>query len=115
MREDAIAVARKVLASPAGEIAELWVRPFEDEDSGHDDALQDRLGADFAAAFDKARSELAAEFGPPARAGEDDDETVPLCGVFRFAVWSMSDREMWLAAAHEDRECPFLLVLGTAP
>jgi len=113
MREAAVAVARKVLSSPAGEIAELWVRPFEDGTSAHDDALQERLDTDFTVAFDEARSQLAAVFGPPVRVGEDD-EIVPLCGVFRFAVWSVGDREMWLAAAHEDRECPFLLLLGTA-
>jgi hypothetical protein len=115
MRVAAVPVARKLLAAPAGNIGELWVHPFASDEAAHDDAMQAQLERDFAAAFEAARSELAADFGPPLRFGEAAEDAVPLNGVFCAAVWSAGDRQLWLAAAHEDREMPFLLLMGTAP
>ena len=39
---------------------------------------------------------------------------IPLNGVFRFAVWPVGDKQLFAAAAHEDRGVPILLMLGTA-
>ena len=49
----------------------------------------------------------------PLGGGDDGHSVVPLCGVFRFAVWERDGRHLYLAAAHEDRELPYLLVMGT--
>jgi hypothetical protein len=114
MRPVVIPVARKLLAGPPGEVAELWVQQFANEEAAHDDALQGRLQHDFAAAFEVARLELIAAFGPPARVGATEERVVPLGGALRTAVWWVDDRHLWLAAAHEDRELPFHLLLGTA-
>ena len=113
MRQATLPVARQLLASPKASIAELWVRPFEDDAAAHDDDLQAQLDRDFVTAFQEAQSELSEELGRPARFGQEHDEAVPLSGVFRFAIWSVGDQNLWLAAAHEDRECPFVLLLGT--
>jgi hypothetical protein len=113
VREEAITTAQRLLATRVGEIAELWVRPFEDDISAHDNAIQEKLSADFIDAFEDASFGLSAQFGQPFPAGEDENEAVPLCGVLRSAIWSVGGRKLWLAAAHEDRECPFLLLLGT--
>jgi hypothetical protein len=42
-----------------------------------------------------------------------DDDLIPLNGVFRFAEWEVDGKKIFAAAAHEDRELPYLLVLGT--
>jgi hypothetical protein len=96
-------------------MAEVCVRSIEDDVETHDDHLLKRLEQDFVAAFDQARVELEAVYGPPVRVGDEDDELIPLGGVHRFAVWKVRDQQLWLATAHEDRECPFLLVMGTVP
>jgi len=114
MRQVAVPIARQLLASPKASIAELWIRPFEDDSAAHDDDLQAQLERDFVTAFEEAQSELTEQFGRPARVGDDYDESLPLSGVFRLAIWSTGDQNLWLAAAHEDRECPFVLLLGTA-
>lgn len=114
MRQAAVPVARQLLASTKPSIAELWVRPFEDDAGAHDDDLQAQLDREFVAAFEEAQSELTKQFGQPARVGQEYDEAVPVSGTFRFAIWSAGDQNLWLAAAHEDRECPFVLLLGTA-
>ena len=38
----------------------------------------------------------------------------PTQWVFRFALWKVDDMVLFAAAAHEDRDCPILLMLGTA-
>ncbi len=115
MIEDPLAKARTLFASPSGEMAEVWVRSFEDDVEAHDDHLLERLEQDFVAAFNQSRIELEAVYGPPVRVGDVDDESIPLGGVLRFTVWKVDDKQLWLAAAHEDRDCPFLLLMGTVP
>jgi len=60
------------------------------------------------------QKELIKVYGQPSRVGESDDETIPLNGVFRFAVWEVSDWQLFVAASHEDRGAPILLMIGTA-
>ena len=60
------------------------------------------------------QKELAKEFGPPSRIGKADDEFIPLGGVFRFAIWEVGDSQLFVAASHEDRGVPILLMIGTA-
>jgi hypothetical protein len=71
------------------------------------------LHAQFSADFDRVSTELARTYGEPMRTGEEDHELIPLNGVFRFAIWDVGDEVLFAAAAHEDRGCPMLLMLGT--
>src|SRR5262249_24610867 len=53
------------------------------------------------------------KYGNPSRTGKQDDQVIPVTGVFRFAVWSVGAKQLFAAAAHEDPGAPILLMLGT--
>lgn len=114
MAKSTTALARELLDAGPGGMEELRIHVFEDDEAAHDDEATEGLYAEFAAEFDRCVAELSRKYGPPSRRGEEDDEAVPLNGVFRFAVWSVGDHELFVAAAHEDRGVPVLLMLGTA-
>ncbi|MDR2880543.1 MAG: hypothetical protein LBV29_01390 [Azoarcus sp.] len=107
-------LARQLLEADPGDLEEWRIHVFEDDESAHDDALTEKLYAEFSAEFARVQAELAAQYGAPARTGEEDDDLIPLNGVFRFAIWLVGDRQLFVAAAHEDRGVPILLMLGTA-
>ena len=54
-------------------------------------------------------------YGKPLRTGRSNTRLIPINGVFRYAVWEVGKRRLFVAAAREDRECPMELVLGAAP
>lgn len=120
MASTAIEVARELLQRQPHELHNVteaqFIRVYQFVDflTPHDDVLQDRIAGEFAAAFEVAKRELAGAFGNPAQVGERPAKAIPipLNGVFRFAVWEIEDRRLFLAAAHEDRELPFLLMIG---
>jgi hypothetical protein len=104
-------VARGLLARGETELADIRVFVFEN-DGAHDDGLQEQIRKEFIAAFDAAQLELTNEFGPAARIGDIDVNVIPLSGILRFAIWEVNGNQLYIAAAHEDRECPLLLMLG---
>jgi hypothetical protein len=106
-------VARELVDRGPGGLEELRVQEFPDDESAHDDALHERLHAEFSADFERVQAELARTYGEPLRTGAGDDGLLPLNGVFRFALWEVGDTVLFAAAAHEDRGCPLLLMLGT--
>jgi hypothetical protein len=112
MPKSATALAKKLLAGDAGELEELRIHDFPDDEAAHDDEATDELYQDFSAEFDRIEAALTKAYGKPSRAGRGDDEVIPLNGVFRFAVWSVGDKQLFAAAAHEDRGVPILLMLG---
>jgi hypothetical protein len=85
----------------------------DDDEEAHDDDAIDKLYEDFSSEFDRVVTALSKECGKPSRKGKEDDEIIPLNGVFRFAIWSVDDKLLFVAAAHEDRGVPILLMLGT--
>jgi hypothetical protein len=107
-------LARELVDRGPGGLEELRVHEFPDDKSAHDDALHSRLHAEFSAEFDRVQAELARTYGEPLRSGAEDDDLIPLNGVFRFALWEVGDMVLFAAAAHEDRDCPLLLMLGTS-
>jgi hypothetical protein len=113
MHGSAVLVARELLLAGAAGFKELLMYTFPDDEAAHQDDLQKRVRREFTAAFDATVTELTTEFGQPSRSGDRNDGLIPLGGVFRFAVWAAGGRELYAAAAHEDRELPYLLVLGT--
>jgi hypothetical protein len=106
-------LARDLVDRGSGGLEELRVQDFPDDESAHDDALHEKLHAEFSADFDRVEAELARTYGRPLRTGAGDDDLIPLNGVFRFALWEVGDTLLFAAAAHEDRGCPLLLILGT--
>ena len=113
MSDEALELAEQLLEDDPGQLQDLRVHMFEGDEDAHDEAIE-RLCADFEDEFDRILAALSEKYGSPARTGDEDDDVIPLNGVFRFAVWAVGDKLLYAAAAHEDRECPLLLMLGTA-
>ncbi len=101
---------------PGGLDEELRVHLFEDyedDEEALDDAAMEKLYADFANDFEQAETALAGVFGVPSRTGTEDDESIPLNGVNRFAIWQTGNAELFLTFAHEGHGLPLLLMIGT--
>ena len=113
-KKSAKSLAQELLGGEHGGLEELRIHEFTDDESAHDDKQIEKLYAEFSAEVDRVQKELANEYGPPSRAGETDDGVIPLCGVFKFAVWELGDSQLFVAASHEDRGVPILLMIGTA-
>ena len=113
MEVSATQIARALLQSSNGGLEEWRVHDFSDDMEAHDVELTERVRAEFIADLDRVQAELSREFGPPARKGTQDDEVIPLNGVFRFTVWELPERILFAAAAHEDRGLPMLLMIGS--
>jgi hypothetical protein len=114
MPKSPTALAKQLLEADSGELEELRIHEFEDDAKAHDDDATEALYQDFSAEFDRAQAALSKKYGQPSRVGKDNDDAIPLNGVFRFAVWAIEDKQLFLAAAHEDRGVPVILMLGTA-
>jgi len=113
MPKSAVDLAAELLGLPKASLEDLEIHQFKDDSAAHDDVAMQQLHADFESKFERAQSELSARYGEPIRTGDDHDEDIPLGGVNRFAVWSVETKLLYLAFAHEDRECPILLMMGT--
>ena len=114
MPKSATGLAKQLLEGDAGGLEELRVHEFEDDEEAHDDEATEALYQDFSADFDRAQAALSKKYGRPMQVGKDNDDAIPLNGVFRFAIWKIEDKQLYLAAAHEDRGVPIILMLGTA-
>lgn len=111
-RKDVNALALQFLGGTGAEIVDVMVQAFEDDVQAHDDDLQSRLEDEFVAEWSTAKEELVRDFGEPIEEGATEATDVPLNGILRFAKWQLGGRVLYLAASHEDRECPYLLMLG---
>ena|SRR5436190_17372460 len=107
--QSAVALARKLLKEDGDGLEELRMHDFPDDESAHDDELTERLYAEFSADLEKVQAELSKEYGSPSRKGKSDTKIVPLNGVFRYAIWQVADKHLFIAAHHEDRGIPIVL------
>jgi hypothetical protein len=114
MSKSAVNLANELLGRSKASFEFLEIHQFEDNLAAHDDVAMEQLYSDFESQFEQAQSELSACYGEPSPTGDDDDEVIPINGVLRFAIWSVGGKLLYLATAHEDRELPILLMLGTA-
>ena len=112
--KSATTVAKELVESDIGNLEELRIHEFEDDASANDEESLEKLYEDFAKDFDQVQAELSRQYGPPSRTGKADDDAIPLNGVFRFAIWTVEDKQLFAVAAHEDYGVPILLMLGTA-
>ena len=115
MKESAPQIARRLLLAGGRGLEVLRIHQFEDDITAHDDELQATLERDFNEACIHVQAELAQEFGNPSRGGTEVTGVIPWNGIFRFAIWETEGKVLYLCAAHEDRELPYLLLLGTEP
>lgn len=109
MPQSPTSLTQKLIEGGPGGLQDLRVHEFPDDESTHDDDLNGRLHAELSAEFDRVQTQLSESFGAPSRVGEEDDDVIPLNGVFRFAVWDVGDTLLFAAAAHEDRGVPILI------
>lgn len=106
-------LAAELLRRDPGGLEELRLHAFADDNEAHDDGQIEKLYLDFAEEFDRVEAALTEQYGRPSRTGDEHHDIIPLSGIFRFAIWLVGDRQLFAAAAHEDRELPILLMLGT--
>jgi hypothetical protein len=110
----AIDLARKCLSEPGEQLEPLLIYQFQDDVVAHDDELQDHLKVEFEGEWKRATAEIALEFGEATIAIlYDETEYVPLNGVYGASSWQIGKKRLFVAYAHEDRETPYLLVVGT--
>ena len=110
---DVLAIATQVLDEP-GEMEPVRLDMLEDDEIAHDDEAMKSLYSEFETFFDEAKSVLTQNYGEPAEiAEEDEEEVVPLNGIWRYALWSTDQATLFLALSHEDREAPVILMLGS--
>lgn len=109
----ALELARACLAKPGQPMELLLMYSFEGDVDAHDDDLQDRLEISFKNEWSSCVAVIEKEYGP-ASIGTTCDRTdfVPLNGVGGVASWRIAGRRLWVAYAHEDREIPWLLMVG---
>jgi hypothetical protein len=113
MAKSAETLARELLQGDTGGLEELRIHQFSNDEEAHDDEAIERLYADFSTEFGRVVAALSKHYGTPSRTGKEAEEVIPLNGVFRFAIWPVGDKQLFAAAAHEDRGVPILLMLGT--
>jgi hypothetical protein len=112
----AVKLARALLKKDEDDLLEeLRAHDFPDDEAAHDDELTERLYADFSADVESVQAELSKEYGSPSRKGKSDTKSIPLNGVFCYAIWQVAGRQLFVAAHHEDRGLPIVLWIGTAP
>ena len=114
MSVSATALANSLIEADESDLETLRIHEFADDAAAHDDEAIKSLYADFVTAFDEAVFELSVQYGEPSRTGDIDEPLVPLNGVFRFALWTVEGKQLFVTAAHEDRGFPIVLMLGTA-
>lgn len=113
-KKSAKALAKELLEGDPGGLEPLRIHEFIDDESAHDDTQTRQLYDEFTAELERGQKDLTKIYGEPARTGESGDEIIPLGGVFRFAVWEIAETQLFIAASHEDRGLPILLMMGTA-
>ena len=110
-----VKLAQELLKKDETALEELRMHDFPDDESAHDDELTEQLYVEFSAEVEGVQTELSKEYGPPLDAGGCDTNAIPLNGVFRYASWRVADKQLFVAAHHEDRGVPIILWLGTVP
>ena len=108
-----VKLAQKLLKKKENDLEELRMHDFPDDESAHDDDLTVQLYAEFSADVEAVQAGLSKEFGAPFRKGKSNSRMIPLNGVFRYAIWQVGDKHLFVAAHHEDRGIPIMMWLGT--
>jgi hypothetical protein len=106
------AKAKNLLKQRTSQSEPIDCREFFDDQEAHDDSLHRTLERMFRDNISKYQAALTREYGPPTNEGFSAHRDIPLNGVMRYAVWEISQKTLYLALAHEDRELPYVIYLG---
>lgn len=104
--------AEKLLKARKSKCEELHCREFFDDAEAHDEEVQSQLEATFLSSMKTYEKALASRYGAPTRTGTDQVDQIPINGVVRYALWEIGAKTLYLAAAHEDRELAWVILLG---
>ena len=107
-----LATAAQLLKRRSSQCKELDCQELWDDAAAHDDDLQNTIEKNFRANFERYAEVLNKEYGTPTKTGATEHRQIPLNGVLRYATWTVSQKSLYLALSHEDRELPWLISLG---
>ncbi len=113
MAQPLLVLISKMLANPTDTLKILYEHDCDGDEEAHDDELIEEVYDDYSSRCDRAIAIISKRHGKPMRTGGEDDDAIPANGVFRFGLWSIEGRGVFVAATHEDRELPVLLIAGT--
>lgn len=108
---DVVKAAQALVKGRRDAQKEIEIREFDDEEA-HDEELLARVKASFGRKLATCLKSLKAEYDEPADTGTDQHDGIPVNGVFRYALWSVGAKTLYLAASHEDIGLPCVLVVG---
>lgn len=109
-----LAMAENLLKQRKSRHEVIDCREFFSDVEAHDDELQTSLEENFLANFQKYERSVTGRYGSPGTNGNNDHPGIPHCGVLRYAIWTIDGQSLYLALTHEDRELPFLIVMGVS-
>lgn len=108
-----VALAKSLFSQRGTKMEDVEVYEFLDDEAAHDDALQQEVCCKFERRFASLKKLLSDEFGPPALAGHSHRDIHVNTAL--FAMWEVprKTKRLFLGMSHEDRELPYVIVLGT--
>ena len=106
-------LARSCLEDDGESQEPLLIYSFEDDVRAHNDELQESLGVEFGQYWRSVTEKLDKSFGKSlSEDGVEETFWVPMCGVGGVSSWDTDQGRLWVGYSHEDRELPYLLMVG---
>jgi hypothetical protein len=110
--ESILKTAEGLLKGRVSRCVDLDYRQFADDAEAYDDGVQQATEAVFLDNMASYEMILTAKYGPPTAAGEYEHERIPVNGQVRHVMWKVGRQRLYLAVSHEDREMPWVTLLG---
>lgn len=107
-----LAKADALLLSESDQFEVIDYRGFLNDEEAHSDRIQNLRAIEFRERFDMYRAALVSRYGPPDQTGSDVLCHIPICGILHQGIWTAGTKSLYLALSHEDRELPFVILLG---
>ena len=111
--DDDVAAAKSLMKGTVDAREDFHMQHFDEADA-HNLKLLEQTKARFEKRLQQQVRKLAKEFGEPAERGNDQHPSIPVNGVFRYALWLDGRKTLYLAASHEDIGLPCVLTLGVS-
>jgi hypothetical protein len=111
--EKLVATARRLLKLKKMQQEIVQEHVFLSDAESHDRKRKAQIQASFGETSRTLQEMLNQEFGQPSEVGKSQHPLIPCNGVFDYALWTTTKKNLYLAAVHEDTELPVQLILGT--
>ena len=107
-----MSIAGALLDEGPGALEVLRIFEFQSDFEARDDALQAEKETEFNRALDVVVERLSTKYGKARMIADGEHaKSIPL-NVDRAAIRLTDGKELFAAFSHEDRETPFLLLMG---